>query len=173
MNELKDQPCPFCKESTLTLIEEEREIPYFGKCFLMSMACTSCKYHSSDIEVAENHGPTSYTFTIKSKKDLNVRVVKSGLATIRIPQLKMSVTPGPVSLGYISNIEGVLTRFKSIIQGQRDSAEEESEKRTAKNLLKKLWKVELGEEQLKIVIEDPSGNSAIISKDAEVKKLKV
>lgn len=172
MQELHNQPCPFCKASSLTLIEEEREIPYFGKCFLMSMTCTSCKYHSSDIELAENHGSTSYTFTIKSKKDLNVRVVKSGQATIEIPQLKMSVTPGPVSLGYISNIEGVLTRFKSIIEGQRDSAEEESERKAAKNLLKKLWKVELGEQELKIIIEDPSGNSAIISKDAEVKKLK-
>jgi len=173
MNELKNQPCPFCKASTLTLIEDEKEIPYFGKCFLMSMTCTSCKYHSSDIEVAENKGPSSYTFTIKDKKDLNVRVVKSGQATIKIPQLKMSVTPGPVSLGYISNIEGVLTRFKSIIESQRDSAEDNKEKKAAKNLLKKLWKVELGEEQLKIIIEDPSGNSAIISKDAEVKKLKI
>jgi len=173
MQELSNQPCPFCKESALALIEEEREIPYFGKCFLMSMTCTSCKYHSSDIEVADNHGPTSYSFTIKDKKDLNVRVVKSGQATIKIPRLRMSVTPGPVSLGYISNIEGVLARFKSIIEGQRDAAEEESERKTAKNLLKKLWKVELGEEQLKIIIEDPSGNSAIISKDAEVKKLKI
>ena len=42
----------------------------------------------------------------------------------------------------------------------------------SKNLLKKLWKVENGEQELKIVIEDPSGNSAIISEKAEVSKLK-
>jgi len=45
-------------------------------------------------------------------------------------------------------------------------------KRNAKNLLKKLWKVELGDEKLKIVIEDPSGNSAIISDKAVSEKLK-
>jgi len=172
MEEIKSQLCPFCKAKALTLIEEEREIPYFGKGYLMSMTCSNCKYHISDIELTDNKGPISYTFTVKNKKDLNVRVVKSSQATIKIPQLKMSVTPGPASVGYISNIEGVLQRFKAIIESQRDAAEEDSEKRTAKNLLKKLWKVGLGEEELRIIIEDPTGNSAIISKDAEVKKLK-
>ena len=172
MNEINNQPCPFCKAESLTLIEDEKEIPFFGKCFLMSMTCTSCKYHTSDIEAVDNKGPISYTFTIKTKKDFNIRVVKSSQATVKVPQLKMSVTPGPASVGYISNIEGLLARFKGILESQRDTAEEDKEKKAAKNLLKKLWKVELGEEQLKIVIEDPSGNSAIISKDAEVKKLK-
>jgi len=139
----------------------------------MSMTCTSCKYHTSDIESQENKGPISYTFIIKSKKDLNIRVVRSSQATIKVPQLKMSVTPGPASIGYISNIEGLLTRFKNILESQRDTAEEKSEKKSAKNLLKKLWKVELGEEELKIIIEDPSGNSAIISNEAEIKKLKL
>ena len=39
-------------------------------------------------------------------------------------------------------------------------------------LLKKLWKIELGEEKVKIVIEDPSGNSGIISEKAVVSRLK-
>ena len=39
-------------------------------------------------------------------------------------------------------------------------------------MLKKLWKVECGDEKLKIIIEDPSGNSAIISEKAKVEKLK-
>ena len=172
MQELKNQPCPFCSKKTLTLIEDEKEIPYFGKCFLMSMTCTSCKYHQADIEVADNKGPINYTFTIKNKKDLNVRVIKSSQATVKIPQLRMSVTPGAGSIGYISNIEGLLNRFKAIIESQRDNSEEPSERKAAKNLLKKLWKVELGEQELKIVIEDPSGNSAIVSDKAEVKKSK-
>ena len=45
-------------------------------------------------------------------------------------------------------------------------------RKKAKNLLKKLWKVECGDEQLKIVIEDPSGNSAIVSERAVVSKMK-
>lgn len=171
MAELKNQACPFCKEKTLTLTEETYNVPHFGKCFLMSMNCTSCNYNSSDVEAEERKPPTKQTFTLENKKDLNVRVIKSSEATVKIPQLKMEVTPGIASSGYISNIEGVLLRFKKIIEKERDGSDEPEVKRQAKNLLKKLWKAELGEFQLKIIIEDLSGNSAIISDKTEIKKL--
>jgi zinc finger protein len=173
MEVLKNQPCPLCHKNKLILTEELYEIPYFGKCYLMSMKCEDCDYKFSDIEAEEQKDPVRYTFELKNKKDLNVRIIKSGQASVKIPALKMSVEPGATSEGYISNIEGILQRFKKIIEAERDTAEDESIKKTAKNLLKKLWKVELGELPIKIVIEDPSGNSAIIDKRAVVEKLKV
>lgn len=172
MTELKNQVCLFCKEKTLTLTEETYNIPHFGKCFLMSMNCTSCSYNSSDVEAEERKPPTKQTFTLENKKDLNARVIKSSEATVRVPQLKMEVTPGIASSGYISNVEGVLLRFKKIIEKERDDADDPAIRKHAKNLLKKLWKAELGESPLKIIIEDPSGNSAIISEKTEVQKLK-
>jgi len=172
MEEIKNQPCPFCNKKTLTLLEDQKDIPYFGKCYLMSMRCESCSYYKSDIESIEKKDPIKYTFTVKDKKDLNVRVVKSSEATVKIPTLRMEVNPGVSSIAYISNIEGVIRRFKKIIEDQKDAAEDDSIKKQAKNLLKKLWKIENGEEELKIIIEDPSGNSAIISEKAEVTKLK-
>ena len=84
----------------------------------------------------------------------------------------MSVTPGMGAEGYVSNIEGVLQRFKKIVESERDTTEEPEIKKKAKNLLKKIWKVECGDEALKLVIEDPSGNSAIISERALITKLK-
>ena len=62
-------------------------------------------------------------------------------------------------------------RFKKILEAERDAADEEDVRKKAKNLLKKLWKVECGDEPLKIVIEDPSGNSAIISEKAVLSKM--
>ncbi len=173
MEVLKNQPCPLCHTNKLNLVEEEYNIPYFGKCYLMSMKCENCDYHVSDIEAEEQKNPAKYTFEVKNKKDLNVRVVKSGQASVKIPALKMSVEPGPASEGYISNIEGVLQRFKKIIESERDSTDDEDVRKSAKNLLKKLWKVELGEMPIKVIIEDPSGNSAIISDKAIVEKIKV
>ena|SRR3989344_1086290 len=172
MEEMKNQPCPFCHKKTLTLVEEEKEIPYFGKCYIMSMRCDSCSYYKSDIESVEPRDPLRYEFTAKDKNDLNVRVVKGSNATIKIPTLKMSVEPAIASIGYVSNIEGVLRRFKKIVESQRDNAEEDEVKKVAKNLLKKIWKVECGEQEMKVVIEDPTGNSAIISDKAIVTKLK-
>lgn len=171
MDELKNQNCPICKKNTLTLIEETYNIPHFGKCFLMSMNCSDCHFHKADVEAEETKPPCKYTFIIKNKSDLNIKVIKSSEATIKIPQLKLSVTPGSSSIGYITNIEGVLSRSKKIIEEQRDLSEEPDLKKKAKNLLKKLWKVECGDLELKIIIEDPSGNSAILSDKAEQTKL--
>lgn len=172
MQELKNQECPVCHKKELTLIEDVKEIAHFGKCFIMSMTCSSCKYHVSDIEVENNKGPCQISFLAKGDKDMKVRVVKSGNAEVSIPTLRMKVEPGPTSIGYISNVEGVLRRFKGIIESQRDNAEDLNVKKSARNLLKKLWKIECGEQEVKIVIKDPSGNSAIISDKAEVKKMK-
>lgn len=171
MEVIENERCPFCKKKNLKLTEDEQDIPYFGKVFIFSMDCSNCNYRKADLEAAERKEPCKITFEVNSAKDLAVRVVKSAEATIKVPGLKMDVRPGPNSEGYISNVEGVLMRFKKIIEGERDNADDNSIRDHAKKLLKKLWKVELGEMPLKIVIEDPSGNSAVISDKAIVGKL--
>jgi len=171
MDKIKNETCPVCLKKTLTLTEDEMDIPYFGKTYIFAMKC-KCGYAQSDIEAEEKKEPCRIEFTVENKKDLAVRVVKSSEATVKIPQLKMDVTPGVASEGYVSNVEGLLVRFKKILENERDNAEDDDIRKKAKNLLKKLWKVELGEESLKILIEDPSGNSAIISEKAVVSRLK-
>lgn len=161
-----------CLNKTLTLREEESDIPFFGKAFVFSMTCGSCDFHKGDVEAAEPKDPVKITFTTESEEDMKVRVVKSSNASIKIPQMRMSVTSGPASNGYVSNIEGLLNKFEKIIEQQRDESQDPKVRKKAKNLLKKLRKVKWGDEKLKIVIEDPSGNSAIISERAEVKKIK-
>ena len=136
------------------------------------MQCSSCDYNKSDVEAEETKDPCSITFTIEKESDMKIRVVKSSEATVKIPQMRMSVTPGPASEGYVSNIEGVLNRFQKILEDQRDLSEEIEERKYAKNLLKKLWKVKNGDLPLKVIIEDPSGNSAIISEKVVVNKLR-
>ncbi len=172
MAELKNQVCPLCHKKTLTLTEELVDIPYFGKTYIFSMKCSNCKFFKSDVEAAERKEPCKIVFTIEGAEDLKIRVVKSSEATIKIPQLRMSVTPGPASIGYVSNIEGVLERFSEILKMELDSEDKEVRKR-AKQLLKKIRKVKWGDMKLKIIIEDPSGNSAIISPKASVSKLKI
>ena len=174
VNKLEHQPCPVCWGKTLTLVEKEEDIPYFGKALIFSMNCSdsNCGYSFSDIESEKEKEPCRYVLTIESEKDLSVRVVKSSNATIKIPQLKLSVIPGPASEGYISNIEGVLKRFKKVLEAERDTTDDETARKHTKNLLKKLWRVECGDMPLKIIIEDPSGNSAIISEKVVVETLK-
>lgn len=167
---LKDQPCPVCGQKKLTLTEAETEVPFFGKLFVFSMHCDGCKYHKSDVEAAENKGPCKYVFEVQGKEDLQVRVVRSSEATVKFERVG-SIEPGPSAEGFVTNIEGLINKIKEQIEKIRDLEEDDDAKQKAKNLLKKLMKVIWGEEKLKITIEDPSGNSAIISENAKRSKL--
>ena len=170
MDELTGQPCPFCKANELTLMEDRKEIPFFGPVYIYSMTCLACKFHKADIEVENANQPVKYTFDIEKEDDMKVRVVKSAEATVKIPRI-VSITPGPASNGYVTNIEGILNRVLSHIKDAAEDAEETEEQKTAKRHIKKLQRAILGQETLKIIIEDPSGNSAIISDRAVVSRL--
>ncbi|MFH0978836.1 MAG: ZPR1 zinc finger domain-containing protein [Candidatus Woesearchaeota archaeon] len=170
MSELTGQPCPICKALALSLTEAEKEVPYFGKVLIFSMTCSECKYHKADIESVETHEPSKYTIDISGEQDLTIRVVKSSQATVKIPHIT-TITPGPASNGYVTNVEGILNRIKHEIEVLRDTAEEDEDRKKAKNLLKKLQRVMWGQDSLKMIIEDPSGNSAIISDKAVKSKL--
>jgi zinc finger protein len=171
MEILRDQKCPMCGNDTLMLMESERDIPYFGLVYLFSMNCSSCKYHKADIEVSEKKDPSRHTFEVNSEQDMSVRIVKSSTATLKIPHIT-TVTPGPASNGYITNVEGVLNRVKHEIEHLKESEDDPTAKKKAKNMIKKLNKVIWGQEKLKIIIEDPEGNSAIISDRTVVNKIK-
>ena len=172
MDKIDNELCPMCNNKSLTLIEDEQDIPYFGKVFIFSMNCSSCGYRVSDVEASDPKEPCKIEFNVENSKDLSVRVVRSSEASIKIPGLKMSMDPGVGAEGFVSNIEGILQRFKKILETERDAADEDDVRKKAKNLLKKLWKVECGDEPLKVIIEDPSGNSAIVSEKAVISKMK-
>ena len=169
-NSLAGQLCPMCGKKTLTLTESNIEVPFFGNTFVFTMNCVTCKYRKSDIEAEQQKEPCKYTFEVNGKEDLNVRVVKSAEATVKIPHVG-SMEPGPASEGFITNVEGIIVKFKEQIEHLKNDEEDEDARKKAKNLLKKIQKVLWGDEKLKIIIEDPSGNSAIISDKAERKKI--
>ncbi len=171
MDKLEKQKCPICSQNALTLTEEEMDIPYFGKCFLFAMVCSNCQYHKSDVEAIEQKEPCRLTFEINNEKDMKVRVIKSSEGNVKIPFIG-EIESGPSSEGYVTNVEGILEKFKKIIEDERDLSEDDDVKKKAKNLLKKIWKITLGDEKAKLIIEDPSGNSAIISDKTKVEKLK-
>lgn len=168
---LENQPCPMCKSKTLTLTEEDYEIPHFGKAFLFSMDCSNCKYHKADVEAAEQKEPCKCELDITNEKDMHIKVVKSSQATVKIPHIA-TVEPGPSSNGYITNVEGVFNRIKVQTEHLRDEAEEKEDRKKAKNRVKKIINIIWGKEKAKLIIEDPSGNSVIISDKAKKSGLK-
>jgi zinc finger protein len=112
--------------------------------------------------------PVKYSFDVESEDDLQVRVVKSAAATIKIPRIG-SIEPGETANGYVTNVEGILNRIKHQVENFKENTDDDAEKKKAKALLKKLNRALWGQDKVKIVLEDPTGNSAIIS-DKTVKK---
>ncbi len=84
-----------------------------------------------------------------------------------------TITPGPASQGYVTNVEGILNRVKYQVEVAKEMEEDEGGKKKAKSLLKKIARITFGQEKQKLIIEDPSGNSAIISDKAIKSPLKV
>ena len=103
---------------------------------------------------------------------MKVRVVKSSEATVKIPHIT-TIEPGAAAQGFVTNIEGILNRVKYQIENIRDNSDDDEDKKKAKNLLKKILNIMWGKEKQKIIIEDPSGNSAIISEKAVKEAFKV
>jgi zinc finger protein len=167
---LKGETCPMCRTKNMTLTEAESEVPFFGKIFIFSAHCAHCGYHMADVEAAEKKEPAKYTLDVESKEDLSARVIRSSEGIIKIPHVG-SIEPGVNAEGFVSNVEGVLEKFKKQIEHLRDSAEDENDKKKAKNMLKKLQNVLWGSEKIKIIIEDKTGNSAIISEKAVRSKI--
>ena len=172
LNVVMGDLCPVCSQKSLALTEREQEIPYFGKVFLFSMSCGNCKFHKADVECAEERAPARYSIEVSGAADMSVRVVKSSQATVKVPFVA-DIEPGEASNGYVTNVEGLLQRIKHQIETVRDTEEDEASVRKAKSLIRKINRTVWGEEKLKIIIEDPTGNSAIISDKASVEKMPV
>ena len=165
VNVLIGETCPVCNQKGLSLAEREEDIPYFGKVALFSMTCSECKFHKADVEALEKKEPARISIEVSGEKDMQIRVVKSSGASVKIPYIA-DIEPGEASNGYVTNVEGLLARVKSQIEAARDSEEDKAAQKKARNLIKKINRVMWGEDKAKIIIDDPTGNSAVISDKA-------
>ena len=158
-------PCPTCNTEIEYLYTTEN-IPYFSDILIISAICSSCGYKYVDTQMLKHGEPVRYVYRTATQEDLAVRVVRSMSASIEIPELGVRIDPGPTCQGFVSNIEGVLDRIvhamgSAIIDGDTE------ERENARILLEKIARVKCGELAVTFILEDPSGNSAIVSDSAE------
>jgi zinc finger protein len=158
-------PCPTCNTEIEYLYTTEN-IPYFSDILIISAICSSCGYKYVDTQMLKHGEPVRYVYRTATQEDLAVRVVRSMSASIEIPELGVRIDPGPTCQGFVSNIEGVLDRIvhavgSAIVDGDAE------ERENARLLLEKIACVKCGELAVTFILEDPTGNSAIVSDSAE------
>lgn len=160
--------CPVCNgKGTAKSTTKTEEIPYFGEIMESSIVCDACGYKHNDVIALEQKDPVKYTLNI-NKDTLSSRVIKSQSATVSIPELGLKVEPGPKSLGYVSNVEGVINRFEDGIKHALAIFDDEESQKNGKEILKKLDYLLDGTLNATLIIEDPFGQSNIM--DINVKE---
>jgi zinc finger protein len=154
--------CPLCREE-LIISWQSDEIPYFGEVMYITASC-SCSFRFADTLILSQKEPMRYELLVEGLEDLNSRVVRSTSGTIRIPELGIDVEPGSISESYITNIEGILDRILNVVITATKWCEDDEEKRLRGLEVQEILKdVIEGQRSITVVIEDPFGNSAIIS----------
>jgi zinc finger protein len=160
--------CPACGiEGVAKSIMKEIEIPHFGKVMETTIQCPKCGFKHSDIIALEQNDPAKYVLEI-NRNNLSVRVVRSQSATVIIPEIGVKVEPGPKSEGYVTNVEGVLTRFESAVKKALNLFDDEESQKNAKNTLEQIQELKKGNGTATLIILDPFGQSNVVSDNVEI-----
>ncbi len=154
-------PCAACGEECEYIYQTET-IPYFSDILIVSASCPACGHRYANTQMLREGEPMRFTFRVESPDDLSVRVVRSMSGAVRIPELGVEINPGPACEGFVTNVEGVLERVLSVIEGVLVWAESEERVR-AECLMADIADARAGDFPITLVIEDPTGNSAIVS----------
>lgn len=167
---LSDQPCPTCGKDSLHLTESMEEVDYFGPVLLTTISCSLCGYRDTDVALTSVKEPSAIRAQITSDEDLAMKIVRSSSATIRVPELGVSITPKASAQGFITNVEGVLDRVQQALEGMIPSLSQKKRRR-ARSVLAKLRRAREGKLGFVVELKDPSGNSAIAGSDmTKIKK---
>jgi zinc finger protein ZPR1 len=163
--------CPACNgKKTAESTTKTSNMPHFGEILESALLCSACGYKHNDVICLEQKEPAKYILPI-NKENLSSRVVKSQSATVSIPELGLKVEPGPKSLGYISNVEGVLLRFEEGIKQALILFTDESSQKNGLETLEKLKLLSNGEINGTLIIEDPFGQSNVMDTNAKRESL--
>jgi zinc finger protein len=156
--------CPVCGRE-LRIVVTTYEVPFLDRILLTSISC-ECGFRHADSVVVDAKEPTRYTIKI-NKNNLFTKVIRSTSGTIRIPEIGTSIEPGPASQAFITNVEGVLDRIEGIVKmAMRWNSHDKEKVERCKWILERIRNTIEGDEELTLILEDPFGNSLILSDEA-------
>ena len=181
-NLMPNQSCPCCGSNTMSTKQAEYNVEHFGVVLMSTTTCQECGYKHSDVISLEKREPLLVKAKISTVADLNIKVIKSATATITIPEFGATITPGTDGEGFVTNVEGVLRKVEDTLNFMLRSADEKR-LRKGQRILKRLQLSRKSKPCFTIIIEDPLGNSGLVSAnqskvrkrrltDAELRKVK-
>ena len=151
---------------SLTILSSQMTVPYFGDALESTLRCDACGFRHADFMILGQKEPARLTYVAKDVGALSVRVIRSNSGTIRIPELGFTAEPSQLSESYVSNVEGVLDRAKSILLTALDWHKDDPQKvELLRHYLETYDRMVRSEQPFTLIIDDPYGNSAIVSEE--------
>lgn len=152
--------CPSCGAKLFFIFYRTR-ISYEEAVEIETFFCKKCLYKSSQIKPLERDTPKRLVLAIRNHDDLRTILYRAPEAKIEIPELEAEITPGEISTGEITTVEGVMTRLMEKL----DLFDEEDANLDVLNSMKaRVHGILDGSgEQFTIVVDDPTGKSRINS----------
>ncbi|MCW3136079.1 MAG: ZPR1 zinc finger domain-containing protein [Canidatus Methanoxibalbensis ujae] len=152
--------CSACNRTSVLNIAPY-EVPYFGDILIFTEICGHCGFRSTDVMIVSERKSVRYEMRVSSVRDLNARVVRSSSGRIEIPELGVNIEPKKGE-AFITTVEGVIERVRRIVEMLARSVEGDARKRRAAEILRKIEDIKEGKATMTLILEDPTGNSAII-----------
>ncbi len=158
----------------LVMLAHTEEIAYFGEHTQVTLSCPDCGWRQTDFIPAEAREAACISFEISKIEDLSTRVIRGSGCTVRIVELDLEVRPGSQTMGYVSNIEGVLNRFQDVIEmvGREVALEGNNPAmQDIAELMEKISQIRAGKFVATLEMLDPCGHSLILSEHVQSRPL--
>ncbi len=159
-------PCPVCGRANLVLRSVPLDLPYFGEVLQTILRCEDCGYRHADLLLTRTREPRRVSLRVTHADRLNARVARSASCTVRFPELGARMDPGPRSEAFVSNVEGLLHRFRDVALGAKALASSKRARADAAGAVARLDECIEGRRPFTLVLEDPTGNSDVLHEDA-------
>ena len=154
--------CPNCSRDCETNMKMVA-VPFFKEVLLMATNCQVCGYRTNEVRPTKGISDKGvrYELNITSTADLTRDILKTHDATISIDELELSM--GATTLGgKFTTVEGIISNVRDQIMSLcpfTDSSTGDATK--LQELARLLEKIKNGEMFVKLILDDPSGNSYI------------
>jgi len=151
--------CPVCGRKTFDIRVYMYEVSYFGKLLITTGTCRSCGYKYRDVRLAEATEPKRIEVRVEGERQLRYLLVKSASSSVYIPERGYEMIPGPASMGFISTVEGILHRFREVLNVACSGEDADQELCTQER--EWIERAIEGKEKFTLVICDYEGGSAV------------
>jgi zinc finger protein len=156
--------CPSCSEGKIVVTKTVYDLPDKDQMLIIKFECDTCNFTNNDIiPLTTNLEPGIKILKIKSEDDLKSKIYRSPAGSLEIPELELSVEPGPSANFYYTNVEGILDRFeRAVLVYLNNIPNSDPEKEEVQDLLEKIVKAKKGERAITLKLTDNEGGSYII-----------